>query len=136
MIRGSTRVLAVVGHPVAHSLSPEMHNAAFAALGLDAVYVAVDVDPSALPHVLRGFEAVGIGGNITVPHKLQAANLLFRKTYLRKIWTEHQKGLRNRATELWLIMMLNLWFNNFAVAGGPSPPASAIASADPARPED
>jgi shikimate dehydrogenase len=65
---------------VAHSLSPEMHNAAFAALGLDAVYVAVDVDPSALPHVLRGFEAVGIGGNITVPHKLQAANLLFRKT--------------------------------------------------------
>jgi shikimate dehydrogenase len=80
MIRGSTRVLAIVGHPVAHSLSPEMHNAACAALGLDAVYVALDVDPSALPNVLRGFEAVGISGNVTVPHKIQAANLLFRKT--------------------------------------------------------
>ncbi len=79
-IRGSTRVLAVVGHPVAHSLSPEMHNAACSALGLDAVYVAVDADPSALPHVLRGFEAVGISGNLTVPHKIQAADLLFRKT--------------------------------------------------------
>jgi shikimate dehydrogenase len=73
-------VLAVVGHPVAHSLSPEMHNAALAGLGLDAVYVAVDVEPSALPHVLRAFEAVGIAGNITVPHKIQSANLLFRKT--------------------------------------------------------
>ena len=79
-IRGSTRVLAVVGHPVAHSLSPEMHNAACSALGLDAVYVAVDAEPSALPHVLRGFEAVGIAGNLTVPHKVQGANLLFRKT--------------------------------------------------------
>lgn len=57
-----------------------MHNAAFGALGLDAVYVAVDVEPSALPHALRAFEAVGVGGNITVPHKIQSANLLFRKT--------------------------------------------------------
>jgi shikimate dehydrogenase len=57
-----------------------MHNAAYLALGLDAVYVAVDVDPSALPHVLRGFEAAGIGGNVTVPHKIQAAKLLFRTT--------------------------------------------------------
>ena len=79
-IRGSTRVLAVVGHPVAHSLSPEMHNAAYAVLGLDAVYVAVDAEPSALPHLLRGFEAVGMCGNVTLPHKIQAANLLFRKT--------------------------------------------------------
>ncbi len=57
-----------------------MHNAACAALGLDAVYVAVDADPSALPHLLRGFEAVGISGNLTVPHKIPGANLLFRQT--------------------------------------------------------
>ncbi len=79
-IHGNTRVLAVVGHPVAHSLSPAMHNAAYAVLGLDAVYVAVDAEPSALPHLLRGFEAVGMCGNVTLPHKIQAANLLFRKT--------------------------------------------------------
>ena len=57
-----------------------MHNAAYAVLGLDAVYVAVDAEPSALPHLLRGFEAVGMCGNVTLPHKIQAANLLFRKT--------------------------------------------------------
>jgi asparagine synthase (glutamine-hydrolysing) len=59
----------------------------------------------------------------------EASNLLFRKAYLNKIWTEHQQGLRNWTTELWLIMMLNLWFNNFAVAGG----AARSASAGPAR---
>jgi shikimate dehydrogenase len=61
-----------------------MHNAAIAALGLDAVYFAIKVDTSALPHVIRAFEAVGIAGNVTIPHKLSVADLLIRLTPLAK----------------------------------------------------
>jgi shikimate dehydrogenase len=61
-----------------------MHNAAIAAMGLDAVYVAVRVDPGAVPHVVRAFEAVGIAGNVTIPHKVAVAQLLIRLTPLAK----------------------------------------------------
>lgn len=81
-IHGSTRIFAVVGHPINHSLSPAMLNAAFSALGLEAVYVAVDVESHGLPDLIRGFAAAGIAGNITVPHKVQAAELVTRKTDL------------------------------------------------------
>ncbi len=79
-VRATSRVLAVVGDPVQHSLSPAMHNAAIAALGLDAVYVAIRADGVALPHLIRGFEAVGVAGNVTVPHKIAVAQLLIRLT--------------------------------------------------------
>lgn len=79
-IQGSSRVLAVIGDPVQHSLSPAMHNAAIAALGLDAVYVPIRADAVALPHVVRAFEATGIAGNVTVPHKVAIAQLLIRLT--------------------------------------------------------
>lgn len=79
-IGATSRLLAVVGDPVAHSLSPVMHNAAIAACGLDAVYVAVRADAAQMPHLLRGFEAVGIAGNVTVPHKVAVAELLIRLT--------------------------------------------------------
>ena len=46
MVSGATRVTGIIGWPVAHSLSPAMHNAAFAALGLDWTYVAFPVDPA------------------------------------------------------------------------------------------
>ncbi len=59
-----------------------MFNAAFSALGLDAVYIAVDTPPAALPHLLRAFEAVGTAGNVTIPHKVHTAELLIRKTDL------------------------------------------------------
>jgi shikimate dehydrogenase len=83
-IRGSSRPFAVIGDPIAHSLSPAMYNAAFGALGLDAVYVPIRTDASALPHVIRAFEAVGIGGNVTIPHKMAVAQLLIRVTSLAK----------------------------------------------------
>jgi shikimate dehydrogenase len=55
-----------------------MHNAAIAALGLDAVYVALQVDPADLPVVFGALEAMGIAGNVTVPHKVAAAGVLQR----------------------------------------------------------
>jgi shikimate dehydrogenase len=70
MISGKTRVLALIGHPVGHSLSPAMHNAAFVADGLDFVYVCLDVDPERLPAAVRGLEALKLRGfNVTMPHK-------------------------------------------------------------------
>jgi shikimate dehydrogenase len=70
MISGKTRLLALVGHPVGHSLSPAMHNAAFVADGLDFVYVCLDVDPDELPSAVRGMEALKLRGfNVTMPHK-------------------------------------------------------------------
>jgi shikimate dehydrogenase len=69
-IRGTTRLFAVLGHPVAHSLSPAMHNASIRALGLDAVYVAFDVAPDRLLEVLPVMGAMGFGGvNLTIPLK-------------------------------------------------------------------
>jgi len=70
-----TRV-ALLGHPVAHSLSPHMQNAAFAARGLDWEYVALDVLPEELADTLRGLVEGGFAGaNVTAPHKLAAAAL-------------------------------------------------------------
>jgi len=66
-ISASTRLLAVIGDPVTHSLSPVMHNAALRALGLDAVYVALPTPAEALPPVLAALAAVGGSGNVTVP---------------------------------------------------------------------
>ena len=76
----STRLLAVIGDPVAHSVSPAMHNAAYRALGLDAVYVALRVPAPALPTVLQAFAATGGAGNVTVPHKEAVERSVARKT--------------------------------------------------------
>ena len=62
---------------MAHSLSPLMQNAAFAASGLDWVYVACDVAPEGLEEAIRGLPALGfVGANVTAPHKLAAARLV------------------------------------------------------------
>ncbi|HEY8408603.1 MAG TPA: hypothetical protein VIK66_11545 [Gaiellaceae bacterium] len=73
----STRVVALLGHPVSHSLSPRMQNAAFAARGLDWTYVALDVEPDRLEDAVRGLEALGFAGaNVTAPYKLDVARIL------------------------------------------------------------
>jgi shikimate dehydrogenase len=75
-IGGTTRLVALVGHPVAHSLSPRMQNAAFAARALDWAYVALDVPPEQLEEAVRGLVAAGFAGaNVTIPHKRAAALL-------------------------------------------------------------
>ena len=69
-ITARTRLLALLGHPVGHSVSPAMHNAALAALGLDGRYLAFDVPPDGLAQALSGARALGIWGlNLTIPHK-------------------------------------------------------------------
>ncbi|HEY8703563.1 MAG TPA: hypothetical protein VIL98_02325 [Gaiellaceae bacterium] len=76
LIGGTTRLVALVGHPVAHSLSPRMQNAAFAARALDWAYVALDVPPEQLEEAVRGLVAGGFAGaNVTIPHKRAAALL-------------------------------------------------------------
>ncbi len=67
------RCFGVLGDPVAHSRSPAMHAAAFAALGLPHRYLAFHVPPAGLGAALRGAAALGFGGlNLTVPHKVEA----------------------------------------------------------------
>lgn len=74
-IDSQTRVVAILGDPVAHSLSPRMHNAAFAAAGLNWRYVAFRIPPAGLAAALRGVAALGlVGCNVTVPHKEAAAS--------------------------------------------------------------
>lgn len=75
-VRGSTALLAVLGDPVRHSLSPAMHNAALAAMGLDWIYLALPTPAAELPTVMRALEACGCRGlNVTIPHKQAVADL-------------------------------------------------------------
>ena len=70
MIQGTTQIYGVIGEPISHSLSPLLHNPAFAALEIDAVYVTFRVSPSSLGDALRGLLALNVQGiNVTVPHK-------------------------------------------------------------------
>ena len=69
-LSGHTQPFAVLGHPIGHTLSPVMHNAAFQSLGLDAIYLAFDVAPPRLMGVLQSMESMGFRGvNLTVPLK-------------------------------------------------------------------
>jgi shikimate dehydrogenase len=69
-ISGTTRLAAVIGSPVRHSLSPALHNAAFAALGADWRYVAFEVPAGEAIRALDAMRALGIGGlSVTMPHK-------------------------------------------------------------------
>lgn len=72
----STRPVAVLGWPVRHSLSPVMHNAAFAEAGLDLVYLALPVPPDDLGSVVAALGSIeAVGANVTVPHKVAVADL-------------------------------------------------------------
>ena len=72
----ATRLVALLGHPVAHSLSPVMQNTAFATLALDLAYVAFDVRPERLEGAVRGLGELGfVGANVTAPHKVAVARL-------------------------------------------------------------
>lgn len=69
-ISGHTKVVALIGSPVGHSLSPALHNFAFEKLGIDARYFAFDVKAEDLPHVIPAMKALGFAGaNVTMPLK-------------------------------------------------------------------
>ena len=75
-ITGATALVGVLGNPVRHSLSPAMHNAALADLGLNWVYLALPAPPERLDQVLDGLEAIGCRGlNVTIPHKQAVVSL-------------------------------------------------------------
>ena len=77
MISGETRLVGLLGDPVAQSLSPLMHNTAFAARGLDWAYVPLPVASDRLEDAVKGLLALGFAGaNVTTPHKLAVAKLV------------------------------------------------------------
>lgn len=95
-VSANTRLLVILGDPVAHSLSPDMHNAACLGLGLDAVYVAWRAPAADLAATLAAFAAMGVAGNVTVPHKEAMERSLTRKTDIcartgacNTFWVEH-----------------------------------------------
>jgi shikimate dehydrogenase len=106
-ITGTTKLLGVIGNPIAHSLSPVMHNAAIAKLGLDYLYAAFPVIPANLATALDGFAAIGIVGcNVTIPHKQAVIPLLAEITPLAQavgavntIW-KTDKGWKGTNTDV------------------------------------
>ncbi len=86
-INAATRLCAVYGRPIAHSASPAMHNAAFAALGLNWRYLAFEVDPKNLRAAIAGARAMRFAGlNLTVPHKLLAVDMVDALDESAKNW--------------------------------------------------
>ena len=78
-ITGTTRVAGVIGDPVRHSLSPVIHNAAFAEAGLDWTFVAFEVIDGDAPRAVSGARALGIDGlSVTMPHKATVIEALDR----------------------------------------------------------
>ena len=76
-IKGSTNIVGLIGHPVEHSFSPPMHNAAFKALNMDYAYVAFDVNPLNLKSAIEGARSLNIKGfNVTIPHKIEVMQYL------------------------------------------------------------
>jgi shikimate dehydrogenase len=76
-INATTKVVGVIGYPISHSLSPQMHNAAFAHLGLNYIYVAWEVAPQNLKLAMDGVRGLGIVGlNVTIPHKEKVGEFL------------------------------------------------------------
>lgn len=79
IITGKTKLYGIIGYPIAHSLSPCMQNSAFAAAGVDAVYVPFPVHPDSLQEAVTGLQALGIQGfNVTIPHKTAIIPFLHR----------------------------------------------------------
>ena len=98
-ITGHTGLTGLLGSPVAHSVSPLMHNEAFRYLGLDYVYLCFDVTEETLPQAVEGLKACGIKGfNLTMPNKNKIVELLdeINKTGTTILMVTHEHELVNR----------------------------------------
>ncbi len=76
-VSGNTKICALIGDPVEHTMSPAMHNAAFKKLGLDFAYIPFRVEPPDLARAVAGLRALNVRGfNVTIPHKVSVIPLL------------------------------------------------------------
>ncbi len=76
-VSGKTKITGIFGHPIGHTLSPAMHNAAFKELGIDMCYIPFNVLPADLPDAVLAIKSLNMTGvNITVPHKEKVIDLL------------------------------------------------------------
>lgn len=76
-IKGSTNIVGLIGHPVEHSFSPQMHNRAFECLNMDYAYVTFDVEVDNLKTAIKGAKSLNIKGlNVTIPHKVEVKKYL------------------------------------------------------------
>ncbi|TBR26041.1 MAG: shikimate dehydrogenase, partial [Candidatus Nitrosotenuis sp.] len=67
-----TKTFAVIGDPIDHSLSPNIHNAAFNALGMDCTYIAYRIPRGELKEGIESLKQIKISGfNVTIPHKIE-----------------------------------------------------------------
>ena len=84
--RSMKKIYGIIGDPVAHSLSPVMHNAAFKKLGMDAIYLAFRVSPEEVGDAIRGAKSLGIAGlNVTIPLKEKALSFVDAEEVAKKI---------------------------------------------------
>lgn len=80
-INGQTKLVGLIGYPIEHSLSPAMHNSAFAALSLNWCYLPLPVHPERLGEAVAGLRALNfVGANVTVPHKEAVISYLDKVT--------------------------------------------------------
>jgi shikimate dehydrogenase len=105
-------VVALIGSPVSHSLSPRMQNAAFAARGLDWSYEALDVSPERLESVVRGLE---VGANVTAPYKQDVARIV--GSQLPSVNTLVVRGERIEAFSTDAAVLEGLEFKQAAIIG-------------------
>ncbi len=118
----ATRLIALFGDPVAHSLSPVFQNAALAAAGLDGVYLALRCTAAEMPGLLRGIARAGGAGNVTLPHKGLAAETIEMPT---------PAVLRTGACNTWWLEEGKICGDNTDVPGVTSAVASLLGR-DPA----
>jgi shikimate dehydrogenase len=117
VISGETRLVGLLGDPVSASLSPAMHNAAFAARALNWTYVPLRVDAARLEAALEGLVALSFtGANVTTPHKLAVARLVGAE--LQSVNTLVVREGRVEATSTDTAILESLEFERAAILGG------------------
>ncbi len=108
LITGKTKLLAVIGAPIDHSLSPVMHNAAIAHMSADYVYLPLPVQPADLEIALAGFKAINLRGfSITIPHKQAIIPLLSEVSEIAQavgavntVWQNNNNGWSGTNTDV------------------------------------
>ncbi|HET7855250.1 MAG TPA: hypothetical protein VFL41_02225 [Gaiellaceae bacterium] len=130
MISGRTRLVALIGHPVAESLSPRMQNAAFAARGLDWAYVAVDVPPPRLASAVDGLAAAGFAGaNVTAPYKIDVRELCETAAPSVNTLLFEEGRIRGESTDAAVLVGL-MWSRPVIVGAGGAAQAFSAALGD------